>query len=178
LPSNLKLADPAIMSRPAHRPLQELKPDAPKSVRDLTAGGAKAVFQRAGSAGKPLVVNIEKFATKEGDDPEAPPGPPETITLSAKVFGQPLRLDILQTVFTINTYAPFTFVPAHTRAFAALRVQTLCSAVWPFDSCCPAPSLSCDVKPLIILMIREDKPDRLPFTTEDCCRWHSPFLSC
>jgi hypothetical protein len=72
-------------------------------VRDRTSGGAKAVFQRAGTAGQPLVVNIQRFATKEGDDPDAaPPGPPETLSLSAKVFGQPLRLDILQTVLVTN----------------------------------------------------------------------------
>jgi len=103
MPCNLKLADPDIMTRKPHQPLQELKPDPLKSVRDRTSGGAKAVFQRAGTAGQPLVVNIQRFATKEGDDPDAaPPGPPETISLSAKVFGQPLRLDILQTVLDLN----------------------------------------------------------------------------
>lgn len=59
----------------------------------------RAVFQRAGCGAGKLTVDLVPFATfpSAAAAPQQPP-PPAQLELNARVFGQPLRLDVLQTV--------------------------------------------------------------------------------
>jgi hypothetical protein len=103
LPSNLKLADPDLLNakpKPSH---QVVSPDPPRSVRDRNAA---FVFQRPGVLNQQIQVPVLSFAASASSekaaaadtDPATPPPPPELLTLNPRVFGLPLRLDILQTV--------------------------------------------------------------------------------
>lgn len=94
LPPNLTLADPDLLTRPERPSLQQTRLDETSSPRN----SPRAVFQRPGAMGRPVELPVHAFAVAPGADSDAPPPPPETIQLNAKVFGQPLRLDILQTV--------------------------------------------------------------------------------
>mmetsp|Transcript_25543 Transcript_25543/g.33256 ORF Transcript_25543/g.33256 Transcript_25543/m.33256 type:complete len:332 (-) Transcript_25543:195-1190(-) len=100
LPPNLKLADEDILDPvynfPGESKMRHQKAplDMPKSVRD----SATSVFQRSGLMEPTIDIPVSHFSSKPDDDPNDPPPPPEMMKLDSKVFGLPLRLDILQTV--------------------------------------------------------------------------------
>lgn len=111
LPSNLTLEDEDLLDEPLENDMPHQRAPLDYESADLVRGMPQAVFQRPGLAigDAALEVPVVPFAeeTMGGDDagdgssidaPPPPPPPPPTVTLDARVFGLPLRLDVLQTV--------------------------------------------------------------------------------
>lgn len=100
LPSNIVLADDNLLR-------EEIEEDAPHQVAPVDAMAkdsaseevkGRAVYQRSGLAPGAAALQIPVVAFTDYDVADLLPQPPPSVVLDARVFGAPLRLDVLQTV--------------------------------------------------------------------------------
>lgn len=105
----MKLADVDILD-PSVKPVDESRnrhqiAKMDEISKNSTRYPKTSLYQRSGVMTPFLDINIMKFSSQPEDDVEnTVPPPPETMQLNSRVFGLPLRLDILQTVYIYAKY--------------------------------------------------------------------------